>query len=132
MHVNKKYIIPVVALTVLIALLIVINTMKDHVPFETNMEHIHEHKNEVRSYVDTQLTYEIIETPNNTYGYNIKTNGRILIHQPNIPALPGHEGFKTEEFAITVAELVISKIRQSNFPPSVSVYELDSLGVLVD
>ncbi len=132
MHVKKKYIIPVVTLCVLIALLIVINSMKNHVPSETQMEHNYEHKSEIKSYVDTQLTYEIIKAPNNTYGYNIKTNGRILIHQPSIPALPGIEGFKTEEAAISVAELVIYKIRQSNFPPSVSVSELDSLGVLLD
>jgi hypothetical protein len=132
MYAKKKYLIGFIVLCVLIVLFIIIDLIVNQVRSVPDTELNHEHINEVKSYVDTQLTYEIIEAPNNTYGYNIKTNGRILIHQPNIPALPGIEGFKTEEAAITVAELVISKIRQSNFPPSVSVNELDSLGVLVD
>jgi len=72
----------------------------------------------------------IIPAPNNTYGYDILMNGRVLVHQPHIPALPGIQGFNKPEDAKTVAEFVIHKIRQNVFPPSVSVHDLDSLGVL--
>lgn len=85
---------------------------------------------EVNPYKDANLIAEIIPAPNDTYGYNIKMNGRLLIHQPGAPALPGVEGFKSEEDAMKVAEFVISRIRQNIFPPSVTVAELDSLGVL--
>jgi hypothetical protein len=79
---------------------------------------------------NAELRMKIIAAPNNTYGYDILKNGRILIHQPQIPALPGNEGFKTEEKAEKVAEFVIHKIRQNIFPPSITIQELDSLGVL--
>lgn len=83
-------------------------------------------------YKEADLTIKVIPAPNDTYGYNIKMNGRILIHQPNAPALPGMEGFKTEEVALKVGEFVIYKIRQNIFPPGVSAAELDSLDVLRD
>ncbi len=130
MDAKKKYIIGSIALGALILLFIIIKSMVHQVPSVQDTGPNQEYENEVQLYVDGQLTYEIIPAPNNTYGYNIKTNGRILIHQPNIPALPGNEGFNTEEAAISVAEMVIAKIRQNIFPPSVSVNELDSLGVL--
>jgi len=92
--------------------------------------YIYNNDEEVNPYRKAQLTVEFILVPNNTYGYNIKMNGRILIHQPNAPAFPGIEGFLTKEDAQKVGGFVISKIRKNIFPPSVSVSELDSLGVL--
>lgn len=81
-------------------------------------------------YRDALVKVEIIDAPGETYGYKILMNGKTLIHQPHIPALPGNEGFKSEEDARTVAEFVIQKMRANVFPPTVSVEELDSLGVL--
>jgi hypothetical protein len=89
-----------------------------------------EHYGDTTSYREADLRVEIIPAPNQTYGYNILMNGRILIHQPNIPALSGNQGFESEGDAQRVAEFVIHKIRQNIFPPSVSVQDLDSLGVL--
>jgi len=89
-----------------------------------------DYHSEESPYRNADLRVEIIPVLNNTYGYNILMNGRILIHQPHIPALPGNEGFMKKEDAQTVAEFLIHKIRQNIFPPSVSVEELDSLGVL--
>jgi len=76
------------------------------------------------------LEVEVIHSPNGTFGYNILMDGRIVVHQPNIPARPGVEGFRTVEGAQGVGELVMRKVRDNIFPPSVSVSELDSLGVL--
>ena len=72
---------------------------------------------------------EIIPAPNDTYGYNILMDGRIIVHQPNVPARAGLEGFRTVEAAQVVGEFVLQKIHENIFPPSVSVSELDSLGV---
>jgi hypothetical protein len=81
-------------------------------------------------YASADLAVEIIPAPNDTYGYNILMDGRIIVHQPSVPARPGVEGFRTVEAAQLVGEFVLQKIRHNSFPPSVSVSELDSLGVL--
>lgn len=87
--------------------------------------------NEVHNpYKDAHLEVVVISAPNDTYGYSIDMNGSTLIHQPSAPALPGVEGFDREEDARIVGEFVIDKIRNNIFPPSVTVEELDSLGVI--
>jgi hypothetical protein len=65
----------------------------------------------------------------NGYGYDIILNGHVYVHQPNIPALAGNNGFATSELAQKVADLVVNKIRNNILPPTLSVQELDSLGV---
>ena len=52
------------------------------------------------------------------------------MHQPNIPGLPGNEGFTTKERAQTVAEFVVKKIRKNEMPPTVSIEDLNKMGVL--
>ena len=81
-------------------------------------------------YENADLTIRIISSANNTFGYDILLQGRPFVHQPSIPALPGNEGFKTRERAQLVAELVVKKIRGGEVPPTVSVEELNSMGVL--
>jgi len=81
---------------------------------------------------DTALCVEIIRSQKNTYGYNILVNGKTVIHQLHMPALPGTKGFGTEEATRRVAAFVILKIRNGIFPPSISIKDLDSLGVLAN
>jgi hypothetical protein len=64
------------------------------------------------------------------FGYNILIYDAIYVHQPHIPAIPGNRGFNTKEQAKKAAELVVYKIRNNIMPPSLTVEELDSLGVL--
>lgn len=128
---GKKIIIIVVTVTIfLISFLIATNLIPKRDAINSDAENEQSDVNEINPYPNVDLTIIIIPAPNNTYGYNIIMGGRILIHQPNAPALPGVEGFKTQEDAQMVAEFVIEKIRRDDFPPSVSVRELDSLGVL--
>jgi hypothetical protein len=84
----------------------------------------------VSLYTEIGLTFEIIESNNKTWGYKILLNSDTLINQPNKPGLPGNEGFKTKENADKVARLVISKIREGQMPPTVTIEELRELGVL--
>ena len=65
----------------------------------------------------------------NTWGYDIFLKGKLYIHQPNVPAMQGNSGFKTEEYAKKTAKLVVFKIKHHIIPPTVSKIELDSLGV---
>jgi hypothetical protein len=79
---------------------------------------------------NTKLSYEIIDAPNHTYGYDVFADGKLLIHQTSIPALPGNEGFKTKADAEKVALLVIDKIRKGEMPPTVTIEEMKKLTVI--
>lgn len=75
------------------------------------------------------LTYQIIPAPANTFGYDILSDNKILIHQPSRPGLPGNSGFKKKQDAEKVATLVIYKLSHNIMPPTVEKKELDSLKV---
>jgi hypothetical protein len=64
------------------------------------------------------------------WGYDIYINGSRTIHQPTIPAVSGIHYFKTEEEALKVGEYATSKMRTSGSFPTLSIEELDSLGVI--
>ena len=81
-------------------------------------------------FANTQLTYKIIPAANHTFCYDVLADGKILIHQPSKPGLPGNEGFKTKAAAEKVAKLIISKIKKDEMPPSVTTEELKKLNVL--
>ncbi|WMJ71847.1 DUF4907 domain-containing protein [Cytophagaceae bacterium ABcell3] len=72
---------------------------------------------------------EVFETETG-WGYSIFINENKYVHQPHIPAVAGVKGFNSAEAAGKTADLVKSKICQNILPPSVSIEELDSLGVL--
>lgn len=63
----------------------------------------------------------------NSWGYNILKEGKILIHQPNIPAIDGIIHFTTQEDAKSAATLVVDKLNKNIFPPSLSIDELESI-----
>jgi hypothetical protein len=65
------------------------------------------------------------------WGYNIYAGKRMYIKQEFIPAIQGYHGFASAADAMSVANLVITKI-SSNQPPTVTIPELDSLGVISD
>ena len=87
-------------------------------------------KQQKNPYANAEITVKIIPSANNTFGYDILLYGRQLVHQPNIPGLPGNEGFTTKERAQTVAEFVVKKIRKNEMPPTVSIEDLNKMGVL--
>lgn len=80
--------------------------------------------------IPSEFTYQIIDAADNTFGYQIFQNGKILVNQPHIPGITGVTGFKTKEDAMKVAELVIEKIKKNQMPPTVTTGELDSLGAI--
>ena len=76
------------------------------------------------------LTYRIIDAPNGTFGYNILSDGKLLIHQTNLPGQPGNEGCKTKADAEKLADYVIEKIKKGEMPPTVTPEELKTLGMI--
>jgi hypothetical protein len=81
-------------------------------------------------YANAEMTTKIIPSANNTFGYDILVYGRPLVHQPTIPGLSGNEGFTTKERAQKVAEFVVKKIRNNEMPPTVTIEDLNGMGVL--
>ncbi len=74
-----------------------------------------------------KFTYEIIDAPDGTFGYDILMDGRVIIHQPNIPGMPGLKGFINKEDAANVAKLVMGKLKNNQMPPTVTTDELDKI-----
>jgi hypothetical protein len=87
-------------------------------------------KEQENPYAKAELTTRIIPSANNSFGYDILLDRKLLVHQPNIPGLPGNEGFTTQERAQTVADIVVRKIRNNEMPPMVSMEDLNTMGVL--
>ena len=84
----------------------------------------------IRQDRNEELSYEILANSDGSFGYNILSKGKLLIHQPHRPAVLGAKGFRTRGDAQRIAEFVIGKVLKGMFPPSVSIQELDSLGAL--
>lgn len=75
-------------------------------------------------------TFKILPSNNGTWCYDIYKEGKMLIHQINIPGLPGKDGFKSKSDAGKVARLVIKKLKNGEMPPTVTIDELKNLKVI--
>lgn len=82
------------------------------------------------AYSSTILTYKIIVAPNNTFGYEVFADSRLIIHQTRRPALLGNEGFKIKEIAEKVVLLLIDKIKKGEIQPTVSIEEIQNLNAI--
>jgi hypothetical protein len=89
-----------------------------------------EAKEQKNPYANAEITIKIIRATNKTFGYDILLYGRPLVHQPSIPGLPGNDGFVSKERARTVAEFMVKKIRRNEMPPTVTIEDLNDMGVL--
>ena len=78
----------------------------------------------------SDTSYRIIHSELNTYGYEILINAKVLIHQENIPGLPGNKGFLKKSDAVKTAKLVIQKLRQGIMPPTITVNDLNKLEII--
>lgn len=71
-------------------------------------------------------TYRMVDAPNITFGYGILSNGRLFVHQTN---MPGNEGCRTREQAEPLARLVIGKVQKGEMPAAVTATELKALNI---
>lgn len=85
---------------------------------------------EPNPYENAKIEVKTFQVDSTGWGYDIYLHGGKYVHQPQIPAINGNRAFNTEEDAKKAGELVAHKIRNNIMPPSVTVQELDSLGVL--
>lgn len=105
------------------------STFKHHETSHHIQHHIDSTNNPFRNAVFTTEAFK--NTPDSLgWGYNILINGKKTISQRHIPGASGVKGFKNKEYALKTADLIIYKIKHNILPPSVTLEELDSLGVL--
>lgn len=83
-------------------------------------------------YQHALITASLFTAINQTWGYDIYVNRVLFIHQPTIPCYAGRNGFASRKDALAVAELVITKIRKGQVPPTVTKAELKALGIKTD
>jgi hypothetical protein len=122
-----KYPIPFISLIVLFTPFVFAGLPWTSISAEAADKELKQQKN---PYASAELTLKIIPSVKNTFGYDILKDGKPLIHQPNIPGLPGNEGFTTKERAQKVAEFVLQKIMRNEMPPTVTNEDLNAMGVL--
>lgn len=77
-----------------------------------------------------EITYRLIYKENTGWGYQVFKGAKMLINQEHIPAVQGVKGFDTEEQAETTVKHLIERIKKGDPRPTLSVQELDSLGVI--
>ncbi|MFP5041578.1 DUF4907 domain-containing protein [Parasediminibacterium sp. JCM 36343] len=65
----------------------------------------------------------------NGWGYEVYLHNKIFLTQNNIPAVEGDKVFVSKEQALLVGNLVVEKLSHHKGLPSVTVKELDSLGI---
>lgn len=78
----------------------------------------------------SNLSQRVFFTENVGWGYQIFEGNTLLLKQEYIPAIQGNHAFESKKTAEVTAYFVLSKIEKGIFPPTLSVRELDSLGVL--
>jgi hypothetical protein len=61
------------------------------------------------------------------WGFDILINGKVYIHQINIPAISGSKTFKTKINALKIAEIMKQKICDNILPPTITKDDLDKL-----
>ena len=101
------------------------NAVKKDVKKETTQQ-----KGKDNPYANAEISTKIISSAHKTFGYDILLNGKPLVHQPSIPAMPGNDGFTSKEKAQKVANFVVKKIRNNEMPPTVTIEDLNRMGVL--
>lgn len=96
---------------------------------ETDVETSKQSEGMVENFMD-DYSAKAIFSPDHGWGYQILNHDELYINQPHIPAIPGNNGFDSEDKALTTAQFVIYKLNNGIVPPTVSPEELDSLGVM--
>lgn len=75
----------------------------------------------------SEYIYRIINAPEDTYGYDILKDEKVIIHQTNVPGAAGLRGFTKRTVAVDVAWLVIQKMKNGQMPPTVTKAEIEEI-----
>lgn len=97
---------------------------------EHSKEEIVDTKAPIKNNSNAEFSVAVIENQDATWGYQLLKDGKLMIDQKNIPAIQGNRGFSTKEKAELMGSFILQKVKNGGFPPTVSIEEMDSLGVL--
>jgi hypothetical protein len=75
----------------------------------------------------SSYSYKVLELGKGQFGYEIIMGDKALITQNSIPGKSGNLPFSNSEDASKVAELMLSKLENGVFPPTINLSEIDSL-----
>lgn len=78
-------------------------------------------------------TYEVKDTTSGKsqgWGYDLYVDGHLTIHQPILPGVAGNKSFSSEDKAKKTGTFAINKMKQTGGLPTITIKELDSLGVI--
>ena len=81
-------------------------------------------------YANAPVDVKTYANPEGGFGYDVYVHHSIYVHQPSIPAINGNRSFSSAADAKKTGDLVVYKIKNNIMPPSLTVAELDSIGVL--
>jgi hypothetical protein len=99
-------------------------TDKSVIP-ETPVQKLHEKKSK---FFKSLYEVRVVESSLG-WGYEIWKEGVMVINQTHIPAIQGLRAFESQVQAEKAAEIIKIKLDQGVFPPSISIGELQSIGV---
>ena len=97
---------------------------------QPSKEEIVDTKTPIKSNATADFSAVVIENQDATWGYQLLKDGKLMIDQKNIPAIQGNRGFSTKQNAEIMGNFILEKVKNGGFPPTVSIEEMDSLGVL--
>ena len=72
-----------------------------------------------------KFAYQVFHAPKG-WGYDIRVNDSLVIHQENIPVISSTKGFDSKEQAQKTALLVIKKLQQNNLP-TLTKFEIEQV-----
>ena len=65
------------------------------------------------------------------WGYDVLSQGRLILHQPTIPGAAGDRGFSHENQARQVGERVIRKLKEGEGLPTITPDELRDMNISI-
>ena len=74
--------------------------------------------------------YEVKTIQNSLgWGYEVWKDGALIINQTHIPAIQGLRAFASQEQAQNAVDIIKIKLDKGIFPPTISIDELQGIGV---
>jgi hypothetical protein len=123
MTTTKKYTAVILSLVAIVSILLLLNNLKSPDSKKAGTFSFPKIEN------TEDLKLNVFEN-NEVWGYEIYVNNKRVILQESIPGVPGNQKFTKKTDAKKCGEIVIKKIKQQKIP-SISIDELDSLGIVL-
>jgi hypothetical protein len=82
-----------------------------------------------RPRTEPPIAIKVYSVTNGGFGYALYQGGRKIIDQPNVPAVQHLMSFRSRGDAESTAQLMSLKLESHQFPPTITIRELDSLQI---